>query len=101
MVEKLKRQINEALARVDQMSAGLVKMQSLRDVQLLPYSYHSPCQSASLRPSGQPPQFQLGMRLWRTPLDQQGHQISHITLTIQDTIGQSRALLQAPIVPSH
>ena len=35
-------------------------MRSLRDVQLLPYSYHSPCQPASLRPSVRPPQFQLG-----------------------------------------
>ena len=50
MVEKLKRQLNETLARVDQLSADLVRMRSLRDVQLLPYSYHSPCQPASLRP---------------------------------------------------
>ena len=60
MVEKLKRQLNEALARVHRLSADLVKMRSLRDVQLLPYSYHSPCQPTSLRPLGQPPQFQLG-----------------------------------------
>ena len=60
MVEKLKRQLNEALARVDRLSADLVKMRSLRDVQRLPYSYHSPCQPASLRPLGRPPQFQLG-----------------------------------------
>ena len=51
MVEKLKRQLNEALTRVDRLSADLVKVQSLRDVQLLPYSYHNPCQPASLRPS--------------------------------------------------
>ena len=60
MVEKLKRQLNEALTRVDHLSADLVKMRSLRDVQLLPYSYHSPCQPASPRPLVQPPQFQLG-----------------------------------------
>ena len=60
MVEKLTMQLNEALARVDRLSADLVKMRSLRDVQQLPYSYHSPCQPASLRPLGRPPQFQLG-----------------------------------------
>ena len=60
MGEKLKKQLNEALTRVDRLSADLVKMRSLQDVQLLPYSYHSPCQPASLRPSVRPPQFQLG-----------------------------------------
>ena len=35
-------------------------MRSLQDVQLLPNSYHSPCQPASPRPSVRPPQFQLG-----------------------------------------
>ena len=60
MVEKLKRQLNEALTRVDRLSADLVKVRSLRDVQLSPYSYHSPCQPVSLRPSVRPPQFQLG-----------------------------------------
>ena len=60
MIEKLKRQLNEALTRVDRLSADLVQLRSLRDVQLLPYSYHSPCQPASPRPSVRPPQFQLG-----------------------------------------
>ena len=60
MVENLKRQLNEALTRVDQLSADLVKVRSQQDVQLLTYSYHSPCQPVSLRPSVRPPQFQLG-----------------------------------------
>ena len=56
-VEDLQRQLNEALARVDHLSADLAKEHSLYDVQSWP---HLPHHLASPMPSVQPSQFTKG-----------------------------------------
>ena len=41
-VEDLRRQLNQALARVDQLSADLAKVHPLHDVQPMPRASHCP-----------------------------------------------------------
>ena len=45
--------------------------------------------------------FTWGMRLWLTPHYHRDHMHSHDILTIRDVVGQSRALLEAPVIPGH